>query len=179
MAGPDVSGGITLQFAIVTGANQGSLANVFIDDASVSVGACMNYCMANPNSTGQSGSMSVMGSMVAVNNNLTLVASSLPDNAFGFFITSLDQGFVANPNGSEGNLCLSGAIGRYVGAGQIQNSGTTGGFSLALDLTMTPTPTGLVGVSAGETRNFQAWHRDQVGGMATSNFTDGIRIVFS
>ncbi len=32
-------------------------------------------------------------------------------------------GFVASPNGSQGNLCLAGSIGRYVGAGQIQNSG--------------------------------------------------------
>lgn len=37
IAGPDVSGGITLQFAAVTGADAGSVSLLFIDDASVSV----------------------------------------------------------------------------------------------------------------------------------------------
>ncbi|MEM8712495.1 MAG: hypothetical protein AAGG01_16195, partial [Planctomycetota bacterium] len=118
------------------------------------------------------------GSDVASDNDLTLMASDLPLNGFGFFITSTTQGFTANPSGSEGNLCLDGAIGRYVGAGQIQNSGMTGSFSLTLDLTQTPTPTGLVSVMAGETWNFQGWHRDSVMGMATSNFTDGLSIAF-
>jgi MYXO-CTERM domain-containing protein len=36
-AGPDVSGGVTLQFAAVTGANPGSVSVLFIDNASVSV----------------------------------------------------------------------------------------------------------------------------------------------
>jgi MYXO-CTERM domain-containing protein len=36
-AGFDVSGGVTLQFAAVTGANQGSVIVLFIDDVSVSV----------------------------------------------------------------------------------------------------------------------------------------------
>lgn len=36
-AGPDVSGGITLQFAAVTGADAGSVMVLFIDDVSVSV----------------------------------------------------------------------------------------------------------------------------------------------
>ncbi|QDU72956.1 carbohydrate binding domain-containing protein [Mucisphaera calidilacus] len=36
-AGPDVSGGITLQFAAVTGADTGSVSVFFIDDVSVSI----------------------------------------------------------------------------------------------------------------------------------------------
>ena len=85
---------------------------------------------------------------------------------------------MANPGGSDGNLCLGGSIGRYVGPGQIVNSGATGSFTLPLDLTQTPTPTGLVAIAAGETWNFQAWHRDAVGGFATSNFTDGLAVQF-
>ena len=88
------------------------------------------------------------------------------------------QGSVANPGGSEGILCLGGAIGRYVGPGQIVNSGATGEVSLALDLTQTPQPTGFVSVQPGETWNFQAWYRDAVGGTATSNFTDGLEVQF-
>ncbi|MEM7626704.1 MAG: PEP-CTERM sorting domain-containing protein [Planctomycetota bacterium] len=37
VAGADVSGGVTLQFAAVTGADQGSVSVLFIDDASVTV----------------------------------------------------------------------------------------------------------------------------------------------
>ena len=102
----------------------------------------------------------------------------MPLNSFGFFLTSATQGLIANPGGSQGNLCLGGSIGRYVGPGQIQNSGATGAISLAVDLTQHPTPTGLVSVQVGQTWNFTAWYRDVVGGSATSNFTDGYQILF-
>jgi hypothetical protein len=85
---------------------------------------------------------------------------------------------VNQPGGSQGVLSLGGSIGRYVGPGQIRNTGATGSFSLVLDLAATPTPTGLVQVVAGETWNFQSWHRDAVGGTATSNFTDALELLF-
>jgi hypothetical protein len=50
-------------------------------------------------------------------------------------------------------------------------------FSLALDLTRTPTPAGLVSVSAGETRFFQGWYRDANPGV-TSNFTASLEVDF-
>jgi hypothetical protein len=137
-----------------------------------------NYCTAVPNSTGNTGSISATGSAIRANNDVTLEASSLPNNSFGFFLTSRTQGFTANPGGSMGNLCLGSPIGRYVGPGQIKNTGLLGAFSLVLDLSQTPTPTGLVSINAGETWNFQSWHRDAVGGVATSNFTDGLSISF-
>lgn len=138
----------------------------------------MNYCAANANSTGSIGSISVAGSATASDNDITLTAPDLPTFSWGFFITSQTPGFVANPGGSQGNLCLSGAIGRYVGPGQIKNSGASGSFSLAIDLTATPTPTGFVTIMGGETWNFQCWHRDAVAGMAVSNFTDAVRVDF-
>ena len=137
-----------------------------------------NYCMANANSTGQTGLMSASGTNVVANNDLRLEASRLPNNAFGYFLTSTTEAFTPGPGGSLGNLCLGGAIGRYTGPGQIQNSGSTGSFSLLLNLTQTPTPTGFVMVMAGDTRSFQSWHRDSVGGAAVSNFTDGYRVTF-
>jgi hypothetical protein len=138
-----------------------------------------SYCgPAVVNSTGSSGSLSGTGSATVANNDLTLVASDLPLNSFGYFLTSRTQGNTPQPGGSQGVLCLSGNIGRYTGPGQIQNSGAAGSFDLLLDLTQTPTPTGFVAVAAGETWNFQAWHRDAVGGVATSNFTDGLEVQF-
>lgn len=138
-----------------------------------------NYCTAAVNSTGNAASMSATGSTSVAANDVTLMASDMPQNAFGFFATSLTQGFVANPGGSQGNLCLGGSIGRYVGAGQVQNSGATGSISLAIDLTQHPTPGGLIAVQVGETWNFTAWFRDSVGGVPTSNFADGLEITFN
>jgi hypothetical protein len=143
-------------------------------------GVGTNYCGPGVvNSTGNSGTLRATGSAVVANNDLTLVADDLPNNAFGYFLTSRTQGLVAQPGGSLGVLCLGGSIGRYTGPGQIQNTGTTGSFDLLLDLTQTPTPTGLVAVAVGETWNFQAWHRDSVGGAAVSNFTDGLEVDFN
>ncbi|MBL6756328.1 MAG: LamG domain-containing protein [Planctomycetes bacterium] len=142
-------------------------------------GPVQRYCSpAVANSTGAPGTMDALGSFQAATNALTLEASSLPANAFGFFLTSQSQGQIAQPGGSQGVLCLGGGIGRYVGPGQIKNSGAGGVFQLALDLTQTPTPTGLVTVVAGDTWNFTAWHRDAVGGSVTSNFTDAVSITF-
>jgi len=138
-----------------------------------------NYCAAAVNSTGSAASMSASGSAAVASNNLVLAAGNLPLNAFGFFLTSLAQGFIANPGGSQGNLCLSGSIGRYVGFGQVQNSGAAGAISLAVDLTQHPTPSGFVSVQVGETWNFTAWYRDSFGGSATSNFADGLEISFN
>lgn len=139
-----------------------------------------NYCgPAVVNSSGNSGTMGATGTGTVANNNLVLQASGLSLNAFGFFLTSRTAGLVMNPGGSQGHLCLGNPIGRYVGAGQIQNSGATGMISLAVNLTQTPQPTGLVSVVPGETWRFQAWFRDAIGGTATSNFTDGYAIVFN
>jgi hypothetical protein len=138
-----------------------------------------NYCTAVPNSTGIAASMSASGSAAVAANNLVLGADRLPLNAFGFFLTSATQGFVQNPGGSQGNLCLGSSIGRYVGPGQIQNSGAAGAIALPVDLTQHPTPIGPVPVQVGETWNFTAWYRDAVGGVAVSNFADGLEVVFN
>ncbi len=154
------------------------MANALVFAGTASLGT--NYCSpAVANSTGASGAMSAIGSTAVASNDLTLVASDIPANSFGFFVTSQMQGFVMNAGGSQGNLCLGGAIGRYVGPGQIQNSGPGGEIELLINLSMHPTPTGLVQVQPGETWNFQAWFRDSVGGTATSNFTDGLEVLFN
>lgn len=137
-----------------------------------------NYCQAELNSTGAAASMSASGSAVVASNDLVLEANDLPLNSFGFFLVASTSGFVQNPGGSEGNLCLGGAIGRYVGPGQIMSSGASGTISLAVDNTAVPQPNGAVAVAAGETYFFQLWNRDAVNGTATSNFTDGYEITF-
>ncbi len=137
------------------------------------------YCSPGVvNSSGASASISATGSSAVADNNLTLVASDLPPFSFGLFLTSRMQGLVIQAGGSQGNLCLGGAIGRFVGPGQIMNSGGLGQIELLTDLSRQPTPNGLVNVVSGETWNYQAWHRDSVAGAATSNFTNGLEITF-
>ncbi len=155
----------------------------FVDDISLEMGIASgpigtNYCAANPNSTGATGVMGATGSADVASNDLTLTANDLPPLSFGFFITGPASGFVQNPGGSAGNLCLGGGIGRYVGPGQIQNSGVAGSIELLIDNTMVPTPLGFVSIAVGETRFFQLWHRDNDMGMPVSNFTDGLEITF-
>ncbi|QDV04893.1 hypothetical protein Poly30_03870 [Planctomycetes bacterium Poly30] len=167
------------EIRMASGGNNGDL--FFFDNIEFAKGEPIgspgtNYCMANVNSTGSSAVISAMGSTSAANNNMMVMASSLPATSFGFFIVSQTQGFVMNPGGSSGNLCLSGAIGRYVGPGQIQNSGTSGTIGLTLDLTNTPQPNGAVSILPGQTWNYQAWFRDTSATGPTSNFTDGLQI---
>ena len=136
------------------------------------------YCTpAIPNSTGQAGVLTAIGSNAVQANNVTLIASSLSLHSFGFFLTSRDQGSIYPVGNSQGRLCLGGLIGRYVGAGQIKNSGATGSFSLALDLTAMAHPFNPVVAQPGQTWHFQAWHRDANPGL-TSNFTDAVSVTF-
>lgn len=137
-----------------------------------------NYCPANVNSTGVAASISASGSQLVMDNDVTLMASSLTPNVFGFFIVSTTQGVVTNPGGSDGNLCVTGSIGRYVGPGEIQSSGAAGSFSLGTDLTAVPSPTGPMTTVPGMTWNFQAWYRDMNPMGATSNFTNGLSVMF-
>jgi len=152
-------------------------ANCSFDDARLDVlhdgplGA--NTCVATPNSTGLPARISAHGDDRAAANALILRASQLPQNAAGYFLTSRTTGFVANPGGSQGNLCLGGPIGRH--AGNVLNSGAAGRFELQLDLANVPLPTGTVAAQAGETWHFQAWHRD-ANPSATSNFTDATAV---
>jgi hypothetical protein len=137
------------------------------------------YCpYAEYNSTGQSGVLVAIGSNVVGSNDVTLQASHLPRNSFGYMLTSRTSQIVPHVPNSQGRLCLGGSIGRFVGLGQILNSGVTGAFSLVIDLQTMPQPSGSVAVQAGETWHFQAWYRD-ANPSPTSNFTDAFSVTFN
>ncbi len=139
-----------------------------------------NFC-GTPvaNSSGMPGSISMGGSLVVLDNDFTLHATSLPLNEFGFFLNSQGHGFVPTPGVSQGNFCLGGSepLGRHNRLHEIRFTGPGGAFSLTLDLTDIPTALGIHSVVAGETWNFQAWFRDTNPG-STSNFTDGLSVQF-
>ncbi|MEM1447713.1 MAG: hypothetical protein AAF726_24000 [Planctomycetota bacterium] len=136
------------------------------------------YCgPAVPNSTGQPGRIDASGSTAVADNDLTLRGFDLPQNSLCLAIVSQTQGFAQMPGGSLGNICLGGAVGRYVT--QAASSGAAGEVFVSVDLTTIPQPTGNAVVQPGETWNFQYWHRDAVMGTAVSNFTDGLSVTFN
>lgn len=130
---------------------------------------------AVPNSTGQSASLVARGSVFASQADLTLEVSYMPRFSFAYAVVSRDSGFSAGPGGSQGNICLSGAIGRMVDV--FQQSGTDGRISIPVNMSMIPQPLGPVAVAAGDTWWFQVWYRD-ANPTVTSNFTDAIGVQF-
>ena len=131
------------------------------------------YCdPAAPNSTGGPATVCAAGSSEVADDDLSLRAAGMPPHKPGYFLVSATQGFVANPGGSAGNLCLGGRIARF--RKLVQSSGAAGTFAIEVDLAGLPyNPP--VPVVPGDAWSFQAWFRDAGG---TSNFTHGLEIEF-
>ena len=131
------------------------------------------YCdPARPNSTGAPAELWVTGSTALADDDADLVASSLPQHQFGYFLAGMSAGTTVPP-GSQGALCLiGGPIFRY--SASVLSSGSGGAFGLEIDLQNVP---GHGAIQAGETWNFQAWFRDLNPG-PTSNFTDAVSVTF-
>ena len=133
------------------------------------------YCdPAQLNSSGVPALITATGSDVATDDDFALTTTELPVNQFGYYITSATQGLIQNPGGSQGDLCLSGQMGRFTQ--QVQSSGAGGAFGIQVDLTQLPPPLNQA-VMAGETWNFTTWYRDK-NPTPTSNFSDGISVLF-
>lgn len=127
------------------------------------------------NSTGRPALINATGTGVLAANDLGLEARGLPTNTFGFFLASRTQANVPGAGGSQGRLCLGGAIGRYQNL--VQSSGLSGLIAIPLDTNAIATPTGPVPAVVGERWTFQAWYRD-ANPAATSNFTDAVAVTF-
>ncbi|QDV06649.1 hypothetical protein Poly30_21640 [Planctomycetes bacterium Poly30] len=147
------------------------------------VGIGTAYCSQPNTSAGRPGLLCAGGSAAVADAYVILHAARLPTGSFGFFITSLTQGFVAQPGGSRGNLCLGGDIGRFVAPHQIRVANEAGTFALDTrvgdwSVTSIPISTGNYAASAGVTSNFQAWFRDVWNQQPTSNFTNASAITW-
>ncbi|QDV07829.1 hypothetical protein Poly30_33620 [Planctomycetes bacterium Poly30] len=137
----------------------------FYDGWQASIGT--NECgVAVPNSTGADAWIEATGSTSLGDNRVELFVYRLPVGAPGYFLNSQDPGFVINPGGSLGILCLGGAIGRH--GDDVFSASSIGVASLALDLTQLPRPGGPAAAIVGDTWRFQAWYRDAVPAMASN-----------
>lgn len=168
------------EIRLQSGSNQGGVTGWFFDDILIEVeegsfsNIGVNYCLGVNNSTGVPASISATGVDQAGGHPLLLAAQDLPLAQFGYFIASQAAGFIPNPGGSQGHLCVTGQIARF--NAQIQNSGTTGQVQVPIDTNAIPLAS-VTAILPGETWNFQYWYRD-VNPTPTSNFTDGIAILF-
>ncbi len=131
------------------------------------------FCAANLNSTGNSAWIRATAFGQGGAPAATLRCFEMPPNSFGHFLVSNQSGFVANPGGSQGNLCLQGSVGRFNRPGEVMNSGQFGVFSLFFDWSSLPSPTGTVVGQFGETWYFQCWFRD-IG--PSSNFSNAVEV---
>ncbi len=134
----------------------------------------VSFCQSTVNTSGAAATMTSTGSPSLSAANLTLVANDVPANQFLLFILSETDDFVPGFAGSQGNLCLGGSIVRLNNF--LQNSGASGQATLPIPFGSLPPGTVL---DIGETWYFQAWFRDTVGGMATSNTTGGLQVTFA
>ncbi len=153
----------------------GSVTQSFLATTPGQLGA--TYCTPSPNSTGAPARISAAGSNQVSLNSVTLAVSGLPQSSWGYFLVSSVRGSVSNPAAGQGTLCLFGLIGRFVGPGQVRNSGTLGAVQLPIDLLQLPTPAGLIGVAPGDLWHFTYWYRD-MNPATTTNFADGLSIGF-
>ncbi len=136
------------------------------------------YCDAVPNSTGAIANIYGAGSIVAADNNFGLLAFGLPEGEFGYFIGSFGQAQVNNPGSSNGNLCVGGgeSVARFLST---LGSVFGGQLSGSVDLTNVPLPPTFTGmILAGDTFNFQLWHRDGGALSGQSNFSRGLEVTF-
>ncbi|MEM6570371.1 MAG: hypothetical protein AAF957_18315, partial [Planctomycetota bacterium] len=138
--------------------------------------AGIQYCPANPNSTGRRAWMTAFGDNGVATTHL-VVCEDAPPGAACFVLTARESAFVPNVGGGQGNLCLGGVgFGRFSGA--IGPVDVEGRYELFIDPGSIPQPNGTTSAVVGETWYFQAWFRDAMGGTPVSNLSNGVAITF-
>ena len=155
----------------------GSIVEAAIDDvAIIAIGdvvpAPTNYCSLTLNSGGGAAQIYGTGSQSIAVNTFVVGATGVPAAQFGLFFFGPDQTDVPLV-GSEGRLCVGGTLNRLPIVQADPLFGTA-----VYDLDFTDVTTSAPLITGGSTWNFQFWFRDNVGGMPTSNTTNGLSVVF-
>jgi hypothetical protein len=132
------------------------------------VGPGSSYCSSTSNSTGNTARMSASGSSSITSNDLVLVASNLPDPAYGVFYLGTAP---ASTPLFDGTLCVSGTTGRF------PVIGPSAGSVVSQPVDNQNLPGGLQ-VQSGTTLYFQYWFRDRDSVGIQVNLTDGYQVTF-
>ena len=127
------------------------------------------------NSAGFYARLTATGSSVVAGRSARLDIDLLPPNVPVLFLASETTGLIPTPGASLGNLCLTGSIGRFR---TVRFSGVAGATSLDLDPLAIAQPNGSVPAMVASTWAFQAWYRDTVAGIATSNLSNAVQVTW-
>ncbi len=133
------------------------------------------YCTANRNSELLTGWLALYGGNSAGAGHVAL-GQDLPAGQTAFMLCSRTAASVNLPGGSQGRLCVGGSIGRMYNTVTTVLPNHTAVF--LLDSDVLASPSGTTSAQAGETWHYQVWHRDNVGGVGTSNFTNAVRLQY-
>jgi len=129
---------------------------------------CSRYCTANLNSAGLRACIRGNGSNVVADENFQLVTENLPGNVPGLYFFGPNQ---ISANFGEGIRCVGGAIRRL----QPPAFAMMGVTQRTLDFNI---PIVADNIVMGANINFQLWYRDQSGGPAGFNLSDGLNVVW-
>ena len=132
-------------------------------------------CSPVPNSTGAGSMLALFGSTQAATGQLFGQVSDLPAGQAGILLAGTQTGFVMNPGGSQGNLCLGGSLARFNQSIYFPDS--NGQVEIPIDMGQIPTNPAQP-ILAGQTWHFQYWTRDFVNGASTSNFSSARAVMF-
>ena len=179
---PSQSGGTLVEVSVPAGTNSGdvflyttlgggeALSNAWpLDTAGTGCAPALNFCEAEPNSTGSASTIGIAGSQSVSDNSLLLYSLGSPPSGFGLFFYSRTPGYI--PVG-EGLVCLGGPFYRLSAVA----TDSQGRATHPLDLTAPPTPGAQI--EPGSKWYFLWWYRDLVGGPVGYNFSDAICIPF-
>ncbi len=136
---------------------------------------------SQPNSLGTMSELLANGSIdsAAAGYRLRLTAAYVPENVSALFVASQTFGAPFTPAGSRGAICLNGSILRigpslgltdssHAYVWEVDPMRVNGGTSSIPGFNV---------VAAGQTWNFQLWHRDSGVGI-NSDFTPGVSVTF-
>jgi len=129
-----------------------------------------SYCAVQPNSSGDSARIEILGSSTAADQDVFLRSSGLPANVPGLFFFGTSQ--IQVPFG-DGLRCTGGMVQRiYPAAFAMGPAPAIAQRELNFSA---PSSAPLV---AGANLNFQFWFRDQMAGMAGFNLSNGVNLTF-
>lgn len=127
-----------------------------------------NYCLSSANSAGAGAYMAFSGVPSVAANAFGLEVGGAPAGVVGLFFMGEVPSQVPY---HDGYLCIAPPVARL---GPALMTSPVGTASRALDFTVWPTSV----ISAGSVWNAQFWYRDPLAGTGSTNFSDGLRVVF-
>ena len=182
--GPPLPASNTRMHAVASGprayaaSGVGLTTDLYAYESAPSIGTV--YCTPSvPNSSGLSARIEAVGnnlSGIPLPYRVELHTAAMPRTQFTYLIASQNPGLILNPGGSAGTLCLGGSILRIWPS--LTNTGFEGRTRFELDTSHVAGVGQPHSIQAGQTWHFQAWVRDFLPNGATSNFTDGLAVMF-